>query len=245
MIGLLIDLVDILRGKGARDRLLDSVVVRVKHVGFVDAVRKNVAASAGANGATLEAQLPLTRPFVADLVIAYAAEGAADLKYISSALLARHKLGAAQLHDAAIANTRKQLAKSLNIGKTRTFCGLDSSVTGLPAAAALFPEYWKGVHKAFGDELIAAIPGRDFVCFLALPANGEERDDALARSWIMKQSAIAAFEASDNHALSEFAFRVRDGRFEQREQLGERDPELAALLQSPAGEALLARYPAG
>lgn len=245
MIGLLIDLVDMIRGGGRKQKVLASVVVRLKHFGFVDAARQRIGAIAGPTDdeSALAMRLPITRPFAGDLVLAYAIDGSTELSYVSRDFLIRHKLGEEELHEAALANTRGQIMKGVSIGQTRTFQGLETKLAGLAATVAVFPEFWKPIEARAGAGLIAAIPGREFLCFLALPTEQPARNDALVRSWIMKNAAIAAFEESENHALSELTFSVRDGKFEARERLDEQDPELTRLLASADGDALLAKYP--
>lgn len=111
---------------------------------------------------------------------------------------------------------------------------------GIASTLALFPQFWRPLEQKHGSDLLAVVPGRDFLAFLPLPAQGPAREKALVRAFIMKNAAISAFEESGNQTLSEFCFRVRDGQFDVREQLGVQDDETAALLTTPRGQALLA-----
>jgi hypothetical protein len=246
MIGLLIDLFDLLRGK-RKPKALDTLVPRLKHKGFVDSVRAHLQQQGGVtiSEADWKRLLPVTRPFAGDLVIAYAVEGPNDWQFVGQDFLDTHKLDAESLHAKALANANSQVARQIKIGSVRNFLGVESETPGIASTVALFPQFWTAFEKKHGCDLLAAIPGRDFLAFLPLPAAGPEREKALVRAYIMKNAAISAFESSGNHALSEFCFRIRDGKFEVREQLGVQDDETAALLSSPRGEALLAECGAG
>jgi hypothetical protein len=246
MIGLLIDLFDLLRGK-RKPKPLDAVVPRLKHTGFVDAVRAHLQRQPGAAIAESDLQrlLPITRPFAGDLVIAYAVEGETDWQFVGEDFLATHKLDREALHAKAMANANPLVARQIKVGQVHNFLGIQGETPGIASTVALFPQFWKPFEQKFGSDLLATVPGRDFLAFLPLPQQGPEREKALVRAFIMKNAAISAFEASGNHSLSEFCFRVRDGKFEVREQLGDQDEETAALLSSPRGQALLAECGAG
>ena len=243
MIGLLIDLFDLLRGK-PKPKPLDAVVPRLKHSGFVDVVRAHLQRQGGpaVSESDLRRLLPITRPFAGDLVIAYAVEGASDWTFVGEDFLATHKIDREALHAKAMANANPLVARNVKIGQLRNFFGVQSDMPGIASTLALFPQFWKPLEQKYGSDLLAVVPGRDFLAFLPLPAQGPEREKALVRTIIMKNAAIAAFEESGNHTLSEFCFRVRDGHFEVREQLGVQDEETAALLDTPRGEALLAEH---
>jgi hypothetical protein len=201
-----------------------------------------VRGQAGSNvtDAELTRVLPVTRPFSGDLVIAYAQDGDKEWQFVGQDFLDANKITSDELHATALVNLRKQIVKQIRVGQTRNFFGIEGSSPGVAATIALLPEFWKPLEQKFGCELLATIPGRDFVAFLPIPATGAERDKAIVRGWIMKNAAIAAFEESANHALSAHCFRIRNGEFEVREGLGEQDAECAELLASPKGEALLA-----
>ncbi|MCQ4167601.1 hypothetical protein [Tahibacter harae] len=238
MIGLLIDLFGMF-GKRKEKRLARSVI-RIKHRGFVDSLRAHLKRQNPAlSEAELQPMLPLTRPLVGDLVMAYALDDAAEAQYAGEAFLARHTLSLDEVHKAAFANTRAQVVRRINQAELQNFIGVESSVAGAASSLVLFPEYWQSWQKKLGAPLLAVVPGRDFVAFRAIPAAGPEREQALVRALVMRNAAMSAFEESGNHALSEFAYHVRDGQFEVAGQLGEQDAETRALLQSPQGRELL------
>lgn len=238
MIGLLIDLFGMF-GK-RKEKLLANAVIRIKHKDFVDSLRAHLKRQNPAiTDAELQSVLPLTRPLVGDLVMAYALDDAAEAQYAGEAFLAEHKLSLDEVHKAAFANTRSQVVRQINQAELQNFIGVESTVAGAASSLALFPEYWQSWQKKLGAPLLVVIPGRDFVAFRAIPPAGPERAQALARALVMRNSAIAAFEESGNHALSEFAYHVRDGKFEVAGQLGEQDAETSALLQSAQGREVL------
>lgn len=238
MIGLLIDLFGMF-GK-RKEKLLAKAVIRIKHTGFVDSLRAHLKRQNPAiTDAELQSVLPLTRPLVGDLVMAYALDDVAEAQYAAPAFLASHKLSLDEVHKAAFANTRGQVVRQINQAELQNFIGVESTVAGAASSLVLFPEYWQSWQKKLGAPLLAVIPGRDFIAFRAIPPAGPEREQALVRALVMRNSAIAAFEESGSHALSEFAYHVRDGKFEVAGQLGEHDAETSALLQSPQGREVL------
>lgn len=244
MIGLLIDLI-FARRDGRRKKALANVIARVKHKGFVDSARDAALKQLppGVAPAQIEALLPLTRPLAGDLVTAYALDGENDWSYLGQPYLDEHKLTHDMLHDAAVGNVGRQFVATARAGKV--ICGdtgnthaFHSEGPFVVSSVLLLTSLWRKYEQDHGCELLVVAPGRDFVAYVPLPASGEARRKQLVRGEILKAAAIEAFEHSRQHALSEFAFRVRDGKFTVAEQLGDRTPEVAALLDTPAGRAL-------
>jgi hypothetical protein len=237
MIGLLIDLFGMF-GK-RKEKLLANAVIRVKHTGFVDSLRAHLKRqNPGISDTELQRVLPLTRPLVGDLVTAYAADGVNASHYVGEGFLADNKVTLDEVHQAAFANTRAQVVRQISQAELDNFIGVQSSVPGAAACLVLFPEYWQSWEKKLGAPLVAVVPGRDFVAFRAIPPAGPAREQALIRALVMRNAAMSAFEESGNHALSEFAFHVRAGKFEVASQLGDYDAETRALLDSPEGRAV-------
>lgn len=238
MIGLLIDLFGLFARR--REKLLARSVIRIKHRGFVESLRAHLKQQNPAlDDAQLQRTLPLTRPLAGDLVMAYALDDTAQAQYAGESFLAGHGLSLEDVHKAAFANTRAQVARQISQTELQNFIGVESRVAGAASSLVLFPEYWQSWQKKLGAPLLAVVPGRDFVAFRALPAAGPERELALLRAWVMRSAAQSAFEESGSHALSGFAYHVCDGQFDVAGQLGEQDAETCALLQSARGRELL------
>ena len=176
----------------------DSVVPRLKVGAFLEALaRQSIPAE----------QMPVTKPFVGDLLITYAFDTPKQFIMASEVLLQRAGL----TRESVGAVAQRNLARILrNQDVAPKEAGLSLYTVALPDLAAclmLVDSLWEGaMARRIPGEIVVAVPHRD-----RLLACSRQHVDKL--ELVMKGEAVARSQKPDNHALSMKLFRRAGGRW--------------------------------
>lgn len=129
-------------------------------------------------------QVPITEPFVGDLLVAYAFDTPTQFIMATDALLARAGLSRESLGPLALKNLLR-MVRSLNLELQVFPPSLHQfTVPDLAACLMLVHSLWEGtMAQRIGDEIVVAVPHRDILLAckradadtLALVMQGEER----------------------------------------------------------------------
>jgi len=176
----------------------ENLVPRLKIPAFLTALqRMNIPAD----------QMPVTEPFVGELLIAYSFDLPHGFQMVSEADLTHLRMQKSQLRAMAVANLKKQMPQ-IQFGEIEQSDKLKAIVTGqnLEACALLMTEFWADLAKKVTGDPVVAAPHRDFLCLTTTAS--QEGLNALAS--LAKEIA----GAEDNHTLSPQLMIWRTGRWE-------------------------------
>jgi uncharacterized protein YtpQ (UPF0354 family) len=164
----------------------DNLVPRIKVPAFLAALQQmNIPAD----------QLPVTEPFVGELLIAYSFDLPHGFQMVSGADLGRLGLQKSELRAIAVANLKKQMPR-IQFGEIEQSDKLKAIVTGnnLEACALLLTEFWADLGKKVTGDPVVAAPHRDFLGFTTTASQEGVN--------ILRSLAKEIAGAEDNHALS-------------------------------------------
>src|SRR5262249_6649927 len=148
-------------------------------------------------------ELPVTEPFVGDLLITYAFDLPGIFEMVSNAELERLAIRPGELRGIAISNLKRQLPE---IGiEERLPCGGIGTGTNLEACRLLAATFWNDVASEMPGEVVAAVPSRDVLLF----CSSQEADGLQA----LQELAAEVRQAESTHALSEHLFVWQQGRW--------------------------------
>jgi hypothetical protein len=106
---------------------------------------------------------PATQPFVADLIVAYAADNPTTVQYLGQSYLTSHKLNYANLRRIAIANLVKSHAPpSVETESGIKFILFDGTYE---SSWLLIDSFWKQQAKQVKGDLVAVTPSRGILMF--------------------------------------------------------------------------------
>lgn len=136
-------------------RPVEAIVPRVKHEAFLDAIR----------GISQEDpnSTPVTRPFVADLLVAYAFDLPNEFIMVSERDRKRLGLSPDVLHEVAMKNLRRVLPSPQSTGVphlTRLTVG-----NHLEGCLLLMDDLWDQLSRDVPGRLVAAAPTRDMLMY--------------------------------------------------------------------------------
>jgi Protein of unknown function (DUF1444) len=195
-----------------------AVVPRLKHRDFIQAYRAQIE-RLPPNDKGYEGQMPVTRALAGDLIISYAIETPETFIFVSSDSMAEMGLDPDSMHARAMKNLRAQLEGRIKVGELENFKAL-TTPDGLEACSLLIPEFWDTLASQSKGELRVAVPGREYVCFIVEPPPGSaDKAAADARRKVFKGAAINAWNASENHSLSQHVFAWKDRQWVPLERL--------------------------
>jgi uncharacterized protein YtpQ (UPF0354 family) len=163
----------------------DAIVPRVKHEAFLDAIR--------GIGQEDPNSIPVTRPFVADLLITYAFDLPDSFIMVSERDRKRLHLSMEQLHDTAMTNLRRTLPPVQLVGSesfTRIAVG-----NHLEGCLLLIDRVWKKVQPMVNGQIVVAAPTRDVMLFTG--------SDNPAGIEMMRQFSASAAEHEPTHNLTQ------------------------------------------
>jgi hypothetical protein len=167
------------------------VLPRLKHTAFLKAVERM--SMALDRQPVPSDQFPISRPFLADIIVTFGLDLGDKYVALTPALLDRARLDPAQLYVTAIRNLFKQIG---NVGLKE-----DDGVFRMRAAAdhsaclALLDDLWEEAAKQLGGDLVAAIPNRNTLLYA--------RADNPSAVHRLKQQAKIAFHAEPPHGISQ------------------------------------------
>jgi uncharacterized protein YtpQ (UPF0354 family) len=146
-----------------------------------------------------EADSPVERRFLADLMIFYAFDLGDSFELVSNSV--RESLGASEeeLHQAAVRNLRAlNLEVATHRGERLTMLTAGGN---FEATLLLLPELWDSVINGIAGDIIAAVPARDIILFTddSVPPNLAE----------LRKRTSQAIEKAEK-PLSRHFFRRRD-----------------------------------
>jgi uncharacterized protein YtpQ (UPF0354 family) len=171
-----------------------TIVPRIKHTQFLASLQEM---------AVPPDQLPVTEPFVGDLLITYAFDLPGMFQMVSPGDLERLAIRPDELRDIAIENLKQQLPE---IGIMEQL-PLRLIVTGndLEACALLADTFWTDLSAEIPGEIVAAVPSRDVLVF----CSSKDADGLQA----LRELSAEVREGETTHALSEHLLVWRQERW--------------------------------
>lgn len=185
------------------------IVPRIKHTNFLQALRDI--------GTGLD-DTPITEPFVADLLIAYAFDFPDWFEMVRPLDCERLGLVQGQLRQIAVANLRKQIGElgeihieNLADGKLTTPFFMLVTGNDLEACLLLLDEIWDPLSRMVDGDLVVAVPARDLVL-----VTGSRSPETLqmAREAFDWEPRDQAEKQNKTHSLTRHLLTRKSGRWE-------------------------------
>ena len=174
---------------------LDRIVPILRPLRWLDALRRQRAAPPPG----IIVPEPLSEPFNAELVVIYAEERPASIRFLTT----RDDVGdRAQLHDLAFANLRRLIPKvEMSAGEDGIF--LTSAGDAYEASLLLSDKMWSSGQVKVDGEIVVAVP-LEATLFVTGSRN---------RAEVARMRALAAELATGPFALTPLLFVYRGGKF--------------------------------
>lgn len=171
------------------------IVPRIKHTNFLAAVK-----SIGAG----PEDMPVTEPFVADLLVTYAFDLPGMFQMFTHRDMKELGLTIPQVRTTAVANLKSQIPEI----QMQSQGPIHMPVTGndLEACLLLLDEVWEAFSSKVSGDLVVAVPTRDILFF-----TGSESPEGIQ---VVREAIVEAQKQEQTHSLTQHLLVRRHGQWE-------------------------------
>lgn len=184
---------------------INSVLPKIKHLNFLSGIEHHLKQIEAGD---IKRQMPITKPFVGDLIISYAFETPEHFVSVTPPLMSDAGLKADSLHEIAMQNLEATLSDKINIQDLLMY---NAIVTGnhLEASTLLLSGLWEMLAAGCIGDLLMVVPTRDSVLFMDSGNDLQLTDASLNSKQMLNLMCAAALDSRDEqqiHSLSEYVF---------------------------------------